>query len=333
MTRLAFVVIFLITLCTTASGHSLGIDPARLVEKTDGTYELSVTIPGSLAHLVTTINLPKRCMLTGRPRGLRGQGNVSFPFKCSGRLTADDVIVLPWGREGVMFTASWRDTESGSQLVRSREGAIAIDLSRFQARSGTWVAGAKRYFVLGIEHILEGIDHLLFVLGLLLLVRGTASLVKTVTAFTIAHSLTLALVTFGYLTLPTRSAEAVIALSIVFLAREVLSAMAGKTSLTLRQPWLVAFGFGLVHGLGFAGALSQLGLPETEVPLALLFFNLGVEAGQLFFVLGVLALLRGLLIAGISVPAWSKAIPAYGIGIIGTYWFIDRALPLFVTWA
>ena len=142
----------------------------------------------------------------------------------------------------------------------------------------------KLYTKLGIEHILIGIDHLLFVLGLLLLVNGFRLLIQTITAFTLAHSITLALSALDLVHIPQAPVEAVIALSIVFLAREYLMVLRGQDSLTARYPWIVAFSFGLLHGFGFAGVLQEIGLPQQDVPLALLTFNLGVEIGQLIFI-------------------------------------------------
>ena len=152
------------------------------------------------------------------------------------------------------------------------------------------VAGA--YLVQGIEHILFGTDHLLFVLGLMLLVRDRWMLLKTITAFTVAHSITLAAATLGYVHVPAPPLKAAIALSIMFVGVEVLRSWRGETSLTLRQPWLVAFAFGLVHGLGFASGLASLGLPQGDIPVALLLFNIGVEVGQLLFVAFTLLLMR-----------------------------------------
>jgi hydrogenase/urease accessory protein HupE len=154
------------------------------------------------------------------------------------------------------------------------------------------LAVAGEYFLLGVEHILGGIDHLLFVLGLTLIVRGAALLVKTITAFTIAHSLTLAAATLGYVAVPQAPTEAVIALSILFLARELSRRIRGEAGLTARAPWLVAFAFGLLHGFGFAGALAEVGLPQSDIPMALLTFNLGVEAGQLLFVAAVVGVVH-----------------------------------------
>jgi hydrogenase/urease accessory protein HupE len=180
---------------------------------------------------------------------------------------------------------------------------------------------ARAYGVLGVTHILGGWDHLLFVIALVLLVRRGWAVAKAVTAFTLAHSLTLAGVTLGLVGLRQAPVEALIALSIVFLAAELVR---GGRSVTVRYPWAIAFAFGLVHGFGFAGALKEIGLPEGEVPAALLAFNLGVEAGQLAVVLGVLAVLA--LLTRLARPALAPALrlAAYAIGITASYWLIDR---------
>jgi hydrogenase/urease accessory protein HupE len=189
-------------------------------------------------------------------------------------------------------------------------------------QSGWSVAGL--YLGLGVEHILLGIDHLLFVLALIIITRGTWRLVKTVTAFTVAHSITLALATLGYVRVPPAPVEALIALSIVFVAVEIVRLRQGREGLTARAPWLVAFAFGLLHGLGFAGALSQVGLPAGHIPAALLFFNVGVEIGQLLFIataLGLSALVRRI---RISAPRWSGLAAPYAIGSVAMFWVIER---------
>jgi len=180
------------------------------------------------------------------------------------------------------------------------------------------------YTTLGIEHILLGLDHLLFVLGLLLIVRNGWLLVKTITAFTIAHSLTLAAATFGWVHVSQAPVEAVIALSILFLAGELAKQRHGQIGLLERFPWMVAFMFGLLHGLGFAGALRELGLPENEIPLALFAFNIGVEVGQLLFIGAVFALIAGLRRVRTSWPAWAGMIPPYAIGSVAAFWTIQR---------
>jgi hydrogenase/urease accessory protein HupE len=203
------------------------------------------------------------------------------------------------------------------RLTPQQPGAI------IPTRPSAWgVAGT--YLALGIEHILTGIDHLLFVLALLLLTTGTWRLVKTVTAFTVAHSITLGLATLGIVHVPSRPVEAVIALSIVFVAAEIVQARRGRAGLAVQMPWIVAFIFGLLHGFGFAGALSEVGLPEGHIPVALLFFNLGVEAGQLLFVAAVLALVAGLRRTGMAWRRWAGLVPPYAIGSLAMFWVIQR---------
>jgi hypothetical protein len=183
---------------------------------------------------------------------------------------------------------------------------------------------AWSYTVLGVEHILGGIDHLLFVLVLLLVVRGGRRIFLTITAFTLAHSLTLVSATMGWMRVPGPPVEAVIALSIVFVAAEVVHGLRGNPGLTARAPWLVAFTFGLLHGFGFAGALAEVGLPQTAIPLALLMFNVGVEVGQLIFVAAVL-LLRAVFQKAVErPPAWVSYILPYAIGSVAMFWVFER---------
>jgi hydrogenase/urease accessory protein HupE len=195
--------------------------------------------------------------------------------------------------------------------------------SPIPTRPSAWgVAGT--YLTLGVEHILKGVDHLMFVLALLLLTKGTWRLVKTVTAFTVAHSVTLGLATLGIVHVPSRPVEAVIALSIVFVAVEIVQARRGRAGLAAQMPWIVAFVFGLLHGFGFAGALSEVGLPEGHIPVALLFFNLGVEAGQLLFVAAVLAVVACARRIRVAWPRWAELVPPYAIGSLAMFWVIQR---------
>lgn len=187
-----------------------------------------------------------------------------------------------------------------------------------------WRELAQTYVNLGIDHILRGIDHLLFVLGLIWLVKGGWKLVKTITAFTVGHSLSLAAATFGWVGVPEQPLNAAIALSIVFVGVEIVKMQRGEDGLTVRYPWTVAFAFGLLHGLGFATALTALGIPQATLPIALLFFNVGVEIGQLMFVMAVLALLWAHRQAQALLPRWGAAVPAYVIGSLASYWFLLR---------
>ena len=194
----------------------------------------------------------------------------------------------------------------------------------------------RTYVVLGIEHILFGVDHLLFVLALLILVKGWRRLVGTITAFTIAHSITLAAATLGFVHVPSKPVEATIALSIVFVACEIVHRRSGRTGLTEAWPWVIAFTFGLLHGLGFASALREVGLPQNAIPLALLFFNVGVELGQLLFISFVMAVIAVTVYAAKrfsqskvalqSAFAWCESVSAYAIGGIAAFWLIERTL-------
>jgi hydrogenase/urease accessory protein HupE len=202
--------------------------------------------------------------------------------------------------------------------------APGTDSFVIEAKAGS-LAVAATYFYLGVEHILLGLDHLLFVLALLLIVSGWRQILATVTAFTVAHSITLVAAALGWLVVPIAPVEAIIALSIVFVASEALHGARGRPGLTARAPWVVAFSFGLLHGLGFASALSDIGLPEYAIPVALLTFNLGVEAGQVLFVAAVI-LLTGLLARlpfSRGRTAVGYAIP-YAIGSLAAYWTIER---------
>jgi hydrogenase/urease accessory protein HupE len=187
---------------------------------------------------------------------------------------------------------------------------------------------AATYLRLGVEHILMGVDHLLFVLGLLLIVPHRWMLLKTITAFTVAHSLTLAVATLGYARAPLLPLNAAIALSILFLGPEIVRAGRGDTSFTLRHPWMVAFAFGLLHGFGFASGLTSMGLPRSEIPVALLLFNVGVEAGQMLFVLLLVLLARAFRTLEMRWPRWVDAVPAYTVGTLGAYWTLQRTVLL-----
>jgi hydrogenase/urease accessory protein HupE len=241
-------------------------------------------------------------------------------------------VLCPGGLEGGFLSINGLKGTFTDALVRIAYVNGTTEVARLTPDApGFRVAGAqtalqiaRTYFVLGVEHILAGMDHLLFVLALMLLIRDGRMLVKTITAFTIAHSLTLAGSALGWVSLPQAPVEAVIALSIAFVASELLKAKPGERRLSEAYPWLIAFAFGLLHGFGFAGALKEIGLPQTDVPLALLTFNLGVEAGQLLFV-GVVFAACGIgatVVRPVTAPL--RTVAAYGIGTLATVWFIER---------
>ena len=225
-------------------------------------------------------------------------------------------------------------------MVIAAETALLEAQATFfvQIAPGAWEVAAT-YLRLGIEHALFGFDHLLFVLALVILVRDWRRVALTVTAFTVAHSMTLAAATLGLVDVPGPPLEAAIALSIVLVAVEIVNARRGTPALTARRPWLVAFGFGLLHGFGFAGALAEVGLPHHAIPLALLFFNLGVEIGQLSFVAVVLAvvwLFRRAMALRLESALVQRTVDqldvigAYAIGALAAYWLIERTSAFFV---
>jgi hydrogenase/urease accessory protein HupE len=241
------------------------------------------------------------------PGGLNGKA-IAFPGMAESRI---DILARLVRLDGSVQL---------ERILSSRPSFTAID-------SPGASEVARTYTVIGIEHILLGFDHLLFVLALVMIVKSTRRLLGTVTAFTVAHSITLSLATLGVLHVAGPPVEATIALSIVFVATEIIHQRQGREGLASRKPWVVAFAFGLLHGLGFAGALAEVGLPENSIPLALLFFNVGVEVGQVLFIVAVLAIYQALskLAAGRIDLARLAPIQAYAIGGVASYWVFERA--------
>ena len=229
-----------------------------------------------------------------------------------------EIVGLQTSNTDVLVRIEFANGASSTALLKPAQPWLIVKGPR-SAGQVVW-----DFTVLGFEHILSGYDHLLFVLALLLLVSGIRRLLITITAFTIAHSITLAAATLGVVWMPGPPVEATIALSILFLASELVKVNRGQESLTASYPWLVAFTFGLLHGLGFAGALADVGLPQHEIPLALLMFNVGVELGQVAFVAVVLAFVFALGKLRIQWPAGARQLPAYGIGAMAAFWFIER---------
>jgi hydrogenase/urease accessory protein HupE len=233
-----------------------------------------------------------------------------------------DFVGLQGTITDVLVRVQLLDGRSWSTIVRPSQAWI--DITPNQGRLG--VAGT--YMVHGIRHILFGPDHLLFVLGLLLIVKNRWMLLKTITAFTVAHSITLAIATLGYANAPTLPLNAAIALSILFLGPEIVKVWRGESSFTIRHPWVVAFAFGLLHGFGFASALTSAGLPSNELPWALLSFNVGVEIGQVGFVILILSLERAFRVLEIRWPRMVEALPGYTVGSLGAFWTIQRVAML-----
>jgi hypothetical protein len=312
----------------------------ELRELGGGEYEVLWKVPArGDRRLGIYVRLPGHCQGSESVSRFAGGAYLErWRASCNGPLDGSVVAIegLPATRTDVL--ARLERADGTAQTVRLTPRAPAFTVS---AAAGTGEV-VKTYLVLGLEHILLGIDHLLFVLALLFLVRSWPRLVGTVTAFTVAHSLTLVAATLGWVRVPQAPVEAAIALSIVFVAAEVLHARRGQPGLAARMPWVVAFVFGLLHGLGFAGALREVGLPQHAIPLALASFNVGVEAGQLLFIGVVFVLLvwassrtasvypaAGHLHATLS--PWRTAgrlsLPAaYVIGTLASFWLIERTL-------
>ncbi len=246
----------------------------------------------------------ERWEIDAGPRGLAGK-RIEFPGL---QATITDVLVRVEMLDGRKTVTIVRPSQPWVEIAAEQGRAALL---------GT-------YLLHGIRHILFGVDHLLFVLGLLLIVKDRWMLVKTVTAFTVAHSITLAIATLGYASAPLLPLNAVIALSILFLGPEIVRSWRGETSFTIRHPWVVAFLFGLVHGFGFASALTSAGLPRKDLPLALLSFNVGVELGQVAFVILILLLERSFRELQIRWPRWVAALPGYAVGTLGAFWTIQR---------
>ena len=273
---------------------------------------MEMTLPTACRDVVPPVSsdqgdaLLERRLIDCGADGLAGK-KIDFPGL---EKTLSDVLVRIEQVDGTIFT----------QLVKATHPWVLVTES-----PSAW-AVAWQYLELGVAHILLGFDHLLFVLALLLIVRGWRRLLATVTAFTVAHSITLAAATLGFVSVPGPPIEATIALSIVFLASELIKVNRGRESLTARSPWLVAFTFGLLHGFGFAGALTNVGLPPAEIPLALLTFNLGVELGQIVFVFAALAAVWLLGRIRKEWPSWAAQLPAYGIGTLAAFWLVERVV-------
>ena len=314
--------VLLLCLWSTASlAHEVRPGYLRIQQVDAETYDVLFRVParGDL-RLGLYARLPDHCESTGEPRSyLQASAYVDrWVAVCPGGLVGHEVAIDGLSATLTDVLARFERLDDTTQIARLTPSDYAFTVSD----SERWQEVASTYTALGIEHILLGIDHLLFVLARLMIVAGWRKLVATVTAFTLAHSATLAAATLGLVKVPQAPVEAVIALSILFVAAEIIHWRQGKPGVTRRKPWLVAFTFGLLHGFGFAGALTEIGLPEHGIPLALLFFNLGVEAGQLLFIAAVFLVWS--VLRRIDWPEWAWRVPVYGIGTMAAFWTIER---------
>ena len=306
-----------------ASAHETRPGFLELRESDPTTYSLLWKRPtGGEVEIQIAPVVPEGCRLATPDRQQLTPGAVLVrgTLTCEGGLAGKTLRIagLETTITDVLVRVHHADGRLESHLLKPGNPAVALG-----AMTTAWQRSAS-YLRLGIEHILLGIDHLLFVLGLLLIVTGRWTLVKTITAFTIAHSITLAIATLGYASVPVPPLNVAIALSILFLGPEIVRRWRGQTSFTIRHPWVVAFAFGLLHGFGFASGLKTMGLPQAEIPLALLLFNVGVEIGQIFFVGMIVALERAFRTLEIRWPRLVEALPGYAVGSLGAYWTMQR---------
>jgi hydrogenase/urease accessory protein HupE len=328
MKRALLILVLLATLAPGVFAHE--VRPAYLELRQTGpeTYDALWKVPGrdENLRLGLYVELPVGCTNVTTPRAsmINNAFTERWTVTCAGGLSGGTIHIAGLSATMTDVLVRLERLDGTTQLTRLTPSAPSFVVA---AAAGA-MAVARTYTVLGVEHILSGMDHLLFVLALLIITRGSWRLLKTVTAFTVAHSITLSLAALGVVHVPPAPVEAVIALSIVFVAAEIVHSRQGRPGLTERAPWVVAFTFGLLHGFGFAGALSQIGLPQHDIPLALLCFNVGVEVGQLLFIASVFAVVA---VArhitrrvALPQPVWAWRVVPYAIGSVSAFWLIQR---------
>lgn len=317
---LLFIALYSFT--TSLMAHEVRPAYLKISESTENSYHLYWKVPMTQGKYVNIFpELERKGQLVLHSETSTEQAVIKeYQFSSDQSLKGSSVFIQNLDKTliDVLIQLDFADKTTYSFLVRPNEPKAFIPED-----SGFWQV-VSTYFHLGVEHIWLGYDHLLFVLGLFLLIPGFKPLIKTITSFTIAHSITLALASLEIIKVNGPPVEAVIALSIVLLAVEAINYSKGKSSLTIQYPWVVAFLFGLIHGLGFAGALSEIGLPQNSIPPALLFFNLGVEAGQIAFVFAlwlIFLLVKRIIPKGVNLLR--IGLP-YMMGILGMFWLIER---------
>lgn len=357
MRRLALLLLCLLGLSAGAWAHE--VRPAYLELRQTGpeSYDVLWKVPalGDEKRLGVSVAFPPGTVNLSEPLGAFFERAFieRWAVTRAGGLTGGTVLIDGLRGTAIDVLVRLERLDGSTQLTRLTPSAPSFVVEGTPSK----LQVLRSYLPLGVEHILSGVDHLLFVLALMIITRGSPvelraapsgirpgprmwplrvhgspagswRLVKTVTAFTAAHSITLSLAALGIVRVPPAPVEAVIALSIVFVAAEIVHSRQGRPGLTERAPWVVAFIFGLLHGFGFAGALSQIGLPQLDIPLALFSFNVGVEVGQLIFIACVLAVIA----AGRQVtrnaapppPAWAWRVAPYAIGGVSSFWLIQR---------
>jgi hypothetical protein len=325
--RLAFVAAFA-SLWLSGEAAADVFRPAylELRQRDANTFDVTWKVPaiGDSMRLGIYVRFPAEVKNVTAPRGsfVPGAFIERWTVQREGGLAGVEVTIdgLPPSVTDVLARVERLDGTTQVARLQSERPRFVVEASQ----DGVGVAWT--YTELGVHHILVGIDHLLYILGMLFLVHGWRRILATMTAFTATHSLTLSAAALGWVHVPQQPVEACIALSIVFVAREIVEVQRGRATLTARWPWVVSFTFGLMHGFGFAGALAEVGLPQKAIPIALLFFNVGVEIGQLMFVGGVLAMVAAFSRVRVAWPKWSVAVPPYAIGMLAMFWVIERVL-------
>jgi HupE/UreJ protein len=324
MQRARFILVLVTACAANIAAHEMRPAYLQLRQTSADTYDIFWKVPAlsDSMRLGLYVQLPDTCSNVIPPRASFANGAYTeqWSVNCAGGLSGSTIRI-----DGLSATLT-------DVLVRIERLDGSAQVTRLASSSPSFVVEAaphrlevaRTYLLLGIEHILTGVDHLLFVSGLLLLVTGLRRLLLTVSAFTLSHTVTLTLATLGFVHVPPAPVEAVIALSILFVAYEVLRKNENPDGLAQRKPWLVAFSFGLLHGLGFAGGLSAAGLPAAHIPLALGFFSAGVEVGHFSFVAVAVLLIAAIRRWTIKLPSWSWRVAPYAIGGVAAYWLIVR---------
>ena len=322
--RLTFALV-LVMLAVVQTVYAHEVRPGYLeLRQTDATmYTVLWKVP-AVGEMRLSIHpvFPENCRPVGKVNSYRGADSYTerLSITCPGGLNGRTIAIdgLAATMTDVLVRIEFADGTTWTQRLKPSVPAAAIP------KTASRLQTAGVYLKLGVEHILTGVDHLLFVLALIIITRGGWKLVKTVTAFTLSHSVTLTGATLGFVHVPQRPVEAVIALSIVFVAAEIVRMRRGIKSITVSAPWMVAFSFGLIHGLGFASGLSDAGLPVAHIPTALLFFSMGVESGHFLFIGVVLSLIALGRRTSLPVPQWAELVPSYAIGAVAMFWVIQR---------
>ncbi len=333
--RLAAALVLALTwIAPHADAHEVRPAFLEIRETAPDTYDVLWKVPARGEYrLGLHVRMPKECSGAPQHGSFVGAAFVEkWQVECAGGLVGREISINGLSATRTDVLARVERADGTTQTTRLTPEQVSFEVTATPSK----LEVSKTYFVLGVEHILLGVDHLLFVLGLLFLVGNWKVLIGTVTAFTLAHSITLAGATLGLVHAPQAPIEATIALSVMFVAAEVLHRAQGRAGLAARAPWLVAFVFGLLHGFGFAGALREVGLPQTDIPLALLFFNVGVEAGQLLFIAAVVLLLSTVTRV-VRKPGHTERGPwhseamirvpvAYVIGSVAAFWTVQRVV-------